>query len=99
MPGSVTDDDAAAGRAVAAALRRMAARGLDGPGVEGAGHGAILVTPAGGAGVGHSSARMSWAIVSGVVGGSAPDTVRAGVQMASDAGDDVKTLLPTGGAY
>ena len=99
VPGSVTDDDAAAGRAVAAALRRMAARGLDGPGVEGAGHGAILVTPAGGAGVGHSSARMSWAIVSGVVGGSAPDTVRAGVQMASDAGDDVKTLLPAGGAY
>lgn len=87
-------DDTAAGRALAVALRRMAACGLDGPATDGGGCGAILVTPQGGVGVGHSSPRMSWAVVSGVVGGVGPDSVRAGVRLESDSGDDVKTVLP-----
>lgn len=94
--GGSDDEDARAAAAIAGALRRMAARGLDGPGVAGAGHGVILVTPRGGVGVGHSSERMSWAAVTGWAGGGAPETVSAGVLRRGGGGDgDYVKVHPT----
>jgi L-asparaginase / beta-aspartyl-peptidase len=90
------ESDAAASAAVAAALRRMAACGLDGPAH---GHGAIFVTPRGSIGIAHSSERMSWAFATALAGdgeGAAGGvTVRAGVQLLSDRGDAVRSVLPS----
>jgi L-asparaginase / beta-aspartyl-peptidase len=85
--------DAAASAAVGSALRRMAAAGLDGPEH---GHGVILVTRAGGFGIAHSSARMSWAVAlqePAAAGGAV--SIRAGVRLESTEGDAVRTNLPT----